>query len=228
MDVIKYTRPRRLGDLVLFELDNAYTRDSVTVLGGSGSTRSIPQFAVAGAQVEITSRTATAAAKSGNTGNGVMGAVTVAVGAQPGAYKVVFIEPGANVGTFVVYKPDGTVDGEGAVAAAYAGSIGFTLADGATDFISGDAFTITVNEATVTKYTQINFSGADGTQNAAGIFPLAFSAPDGVDVDGEIIARGPAVVRAEELAWPAGATADQIAFATDQLKRLGILVRTSG
>ena len=36
MDVIKYTRPRTLGDLVAFELDTNYCRESVTLLYGAG------------------------------------------------------------------------------------------------------------------------------------------------------------------------------------------------
>lgn len=91
---------------------------------------------------------ATSAAWAGNTGNGVMGAVTVSAGAQVGVHKFACIEPGANVGTFLHQTPDGVIQSTRmTVAAAYSfAGLAFTLADGATDFISGDGFDITVSE----------------------------------------------------------------------------------
>lgn len=89
---------------------------------------------------------ATSAVFAGNTGNGAMGAVTVAAGCKVGAWKVVIVEPGTNVGAFIVFDPDGIMSPEGGdVASAYDNdSIAFTLADGSTDFVAGDGFTITV------------------------------------------------------------------------------------
>lgn len=94
--------------------------------------------------------TATAAAFAGNTGNGAMGAVTVEAGAKVGAWRLQIIEPGANVGTFRLEDPDGIVSPEaGVVASAYDDdNLNFTLADGATDFVAGDGFTITVDDKT--------------------------------------------------------------------------------
>lgn len=89
--------------------------------------------------------TGSSAALGTNTGNGAMGAITVTAGAKIGNYTLTIVEPGANVGTFVVADPDGIQVGDGAVASAYsAGGLAFTLADGATDFVAGDSFTITV------------------------------------------------------------------------------------
>jgi hypothetical protein len=89
--------------------------------------------------------TASSAALGTNTGNGTMGAITVTAGAKQGNYVLTIIEPGANVGTFTVVDPDGVQIGDGAVASAFsAGGLAFTLADGATDFVAGDSFTITV------------------------------------------------------------------------------------
>ena len=88
---------------------------------------------------------ATSAALGTNTGNGVMGAVTVAAGAKVGTHKIVIVEPGTNVGTFIHEDPDGMIVGKGVVASAYSGGgLSFTLADGAADFVSGDGFVITV------------------------------------------------------------------------------------
>jgi hypothetical protein len=79
-----------------------------------------------------------------------MGTVTSTVGAQTGVHKIVVVEPGANVGTFIHQTPDGIINSKaGVVASAYAsGGLSFTLADGATDFLAGDGFEITVSENT--------------------------------------------------------------------------------
>jgi hypothetical protein len=89
--------------------------------------------------------TGSSAALGTNTGNGAMGAITVTAGAKQGNYTLTIIEPGANVGTFTVVDPDGIQIGDGVVASAFsAGGLAFTLADGATDFVAGDSFTISV------------------------------------------------------------------------------------
>jgi hypothetical protein len=90
--------------------------------------------------------TGAATAWTGNTGDGAMGAITVSAGTKVGTYKLVIIEPGSNVGTFIVYDPDGVpISKKGAVASAFsAGGLAFTLADGATDFAAGDGFDIVV------------------------------------------------------------------------------------
>jgi len=97
--------------------------------------------------------TATSAALGTNTGNGTMGSITVSAGAKQGDYTLTIIEPGANVGTFIVTDPDGDQVGDGVVASAYsAGGLDFTLADGATDFVAGDSFTITVTYTANAKF----------------------------------------------------------------------------
>ena len=90
--------------------------------------------------------TAVSAAGSGNTGNGTVGAITVSAGAKKGVYKLLIIEPAANAGVFEVTDPDGIFVDNGNVASAFsAGGLAFTLADGATDFVAGDSFDITVS-----------------------------------------------------------------------------------
>jgi len=103
------------------------------------------KYAGTGAAVDWAS-SASSAAWAGNTGNGAMGAITVSDGAKVGVHKFVCIEPGANVGTFAHFDPDGLlVSVRMVVASAYSGGgLAFTLADGGTDFIAGDGFDITV------------------------------------------------------------------------------------
>lgn len=82
-----------------------------------------------------------------NTGDGtITAAPTVGSAAKTGVYRIVIVEPGANVGTFVVEDPDGIQIGQGVVAAEYSDDhLTFTIADGATDFVAGDSFTVTVD-----------------------------------------------------------------------------------
>jgi hypothetical protein len=121
------------------------------------------------------------------------------------------------------------VDGEGVVGTAYNGTVNFTIADGATDFVAGDAFTVHVaaGQGTV-KVVQLNLRRHRRQPERLRREPVRRLCAGRVDDVIQVLRRGPAVVRVEELIWPAGATADQIAHATNQLERLGILARASG
>ena len=121
------------------------------------------------ASTTITGAGAVATAYTGNTGDGTMGAITLGAGVKPGAYKLTIVEPGTNVGNFVVEDPDGLFVGQGDVAAAFsAGGLGFTLADGATDFVAGDGFTITV-AAGPGSYVAYSDAATNGAEVAAAI-----------------------------------------------------------
>jgi len=112
---------------------------------------------------------ATAAAAAGNTGNGVMGAVTVGRHVQDGKqYRVVITAASANAGTFELRAPDGSLVKTGTVAVAFTSDhLNFTLADGATDFVVGDTFIISV--AMGTKYRHVNSANTDGSAIAQGV-----------------------------------------------------------
>jgi hypothetical protein len=81
------------------------------------------------------------------TGNGVMtldATTPVLAGAKNGSYVVTCVTAATNGGTFLVEDPDGYVLGDVAVGATFADDIKFVIADGSTDFIVGDKFTIAV------------------------------------------------------------------------------------
>lgn len=80
-----------------------------------------------------------------NTGDGAMGAITVTARTPTGRYIARCIEPAANLGRFALFAPWGELLGTFNVGTAFsiAGLAG-TLADGATDFVAGDGFTIDV------------------------------------------------------------------------------------
>ena len=166
---------------------------------------------------------ASAAAAAGNTGDGAMGAITVGAGSKPGAYTLTFIEPGTNAGDFSVEDPDGINVGSGSVAAAFAGGgLGFTLADGAADFVAGDQFTITVADGSG-KYVALDPAGTDGSETAVGVMYAAVDAT-AADKAGVIIARQ-AELDGTVLVWPAGITADEKTAATEQLAAQGLIIR---
>ena len=107
-------------------------------------------------------------AAAGNTGNGTISAITTGANAKSGVYQVVAIEPAANLGRFTVEDPDGITIGTVNVGVAFAGAIGFTITDGAVDFVAGDAFIVTV-VAGSGKYKLSAAAATDGSQRPIGI-----------------------------------------------------------
>lgn len=91
-------------------------------------------------------RAVTRAADPGNTGDGAMtlAGTPHGAGVVPGDYRVVCSAAAANGGTFTVFDPSGAEIGTATVGAAYDGPIKFTIADGDTDFVVGDGFTVSV------------------------------------------------------------------------------------
>jgi hypothetical protein len=179
-------------------------------------------------RVLVGALSAAAAAKAGNTGNGTMGAVTVAAGTPVGVYNLEVIEPGTNAGVFRVEDPGGVEIGRGTVGVAFsAGGLGFTLADGATDFVSGDGFNITVTGATATddgQYKALNLAATDGSQIVAGVMYGAVTTGASATAKGVVITRA-AEVNGFLIDYPAGASAPQKLAIRTALNALGITVR---
>lgn len=121
----------------------------------------------------------------GNTGNGAMTGLSADAGAATGTYVVTCLSTGANGGTFVVERPNGIVDGIALVGSAYHGQVHFTIADGATDFAMGDAFTVTVSATTPANggvFTVQRPDGTFGPDAAVGVAyasQVAFTVTDG-------------------------------------------------
>lgn len=156
-----------------------------------------------------------------NTGNGVMGAVTVGSKVEAGAYLLKCIAAATNAGTFAVYTPSGARLADLTVAVAYTGNhLNMTLADGATDFVVNDSFTITVAAG---KYVALNVAGTDGSQIASGILYDNVDAT-AADVEAVVYVRD-CEVNGNEITWPGSITAPQKAAAIAQLATLGIIVR---
>ncbi|MEC9359809.1 MAG: head decoration protein [Pseudomonadota bacterium] len=171
---------------------------------------------------------ASSAAKAGgNTGNGTLtldAANPVLAGAKIGVYTVRCIEADTDSGTFRVENPDGDVIGDVVVGATFADDIKFVIADGATDFIVGDGFDITVvAEATGEAYVQFDQDGTDGSEVAVAIL---FGAADATDAAVPCIVhyKGCAV-NTRQITWPADITDSEKAVAIAQLADRGIVLR---
>jgi phage tail sheath gpL-like len=136
-----------LGQVFAITADDNLTAKCVKLHDSINDTLGMPGTA------KFTYGSATSDPGDDNTGNGVMGAITVDAAEQPrpGVYSLVCTAEASGAGTFSVTDPDGTALPNLTVAAAYDSGTGltFTLADGAEDFDIGDTFEITVPATTV-------------------------------------------------------------------------------
>lgn len=153
------TEKLHAGEFLVSEGEGSISREKVTVLSG----QNLGACAVIGALTKAGLTSAFA-----GTGNGTIGTLTKAAGAKAGAYKIVCIEPAANGGTWMIEDPDGNEVGTAQTGSAFSGVIGFTIADGATDFVAGDTFTVTVAAGSL-KVVAVDPAGTDGREIAYGI-----------------------------------------------------------
>lgn len=204
------TEKTHAGEFLISEASGTRSRDKIILIALAG--------ALSAGQVlgKITKATATAAALGTNVGNGTIGTITVGNGSQPGAYVVTLLEPATNLGAFSVEAPDGSNIGHGTVGTAFsAGGLGFTLADGSTDFSAGDQFKITI-AAGSGKYAVYNPVGTDGRETAVAIL---YAAADASAAD------APAVAVTRDSEVDASLLTSLDAAARISLAAAGIIVR---
>lgn len=157
------TQGARAGDFLLSEANGQRSREEIVISAGSGKLEAGTLIAM------ITAANAlTPTANGGNTGNGTIGSVTVTSEAVSGSYTLTITAAAANAGTFELRDPAGNLLGEGTVGQPFtAAGLTFTLADGSTDFIVGDGFTLAVL-ANLGEYTAYDDSGTDDGRRTAG------------------------------------------------------------
>lgn len=214
------TEGRHAAEFLLSEANGMRSRANIAIPSGTAAF-------VAGevlGKITLDGTDITVTPDAGNTGNGVLTAADPATeqGAKAGTYRIVCIEPGTDVGQFAIFDPDGIQIGVATVAVAYDGVIKFTIADGSTDFIAGDAISFIV-AAGSGNYVPLDLDAGDGSDVAAAI-PLY-----GADATSAAAAVS-AIVREAEvnlnlLTWPSGITADQKAAALASLAAAGVLAR---
>lgn len=119
---------------------------------------------------EIAPAATVASAPGANTGNGTLGALTVAAGtAQNGAYTVKFTA----ATTFNVFDANGRELAPGNTGVAYSdGGVNFTITAGGTAFVAGDSFTVTVTYQTVQLDSKSYFNGPG---DSTGAIELAYN-----------------------------------------------------
>ena len=212
-----YNEPQRPLEFLLYE-ERELSRETLTIPSG---TAAFTSGMVLGRT--LASGSATATAFSTNTGNGTMGTITVGASAKVGTYTLVIVEPGTNVGTFVLTDPEGLVAGKGAVASAFdAGGLAFTLADGSTDFAAGDGFHIVVT-GTV-KYVPYDDALTNGANVARAIALYDCDASGGEKSIAGIVRL--AAVKTASLVWHADADATAKTKAYADLAKSTILARS--
>lgn len=205
-----------MGDFLLSEENANYSRGVATVIDGAGI---LSPGAVLGKR---TKNSVIATAGGGNTGNGVMGAVTLGALAEPGTYLLRCIAAASNAGTFAVFTPSGYRLADATVAAAYAGGhLNFTLADGSADFIVGDTFTIAVTGDG--KYDYAKAGAVDGLADAVAVLLVPVDATED-DVPNVLILERDALVSTQGLIFDETIDDDtKRASMIAGLKKVGIL-----
>lgn len=213
------------GAFLVQEMPGYFSRDALTV--------ALSQTILAGmvcgrAGVPGNIVSSAAAAPTNTVGSGALtldGVAPVAANAKNGKYSIVCIEPATNGGIFEVQDPEGAVLGTVAVGATFNNQVKFVIAD-ATDFVAGDRFEITVirEDGADEEVKALNLAGADGSEIASviAVYPVTTDASN--KKKATFITRQ-AEVRASDLTWPAGITANQKAAAIEQLRRVGIILR---
>ncbi|MGF3022646.1 head decoration protein [Methylobacterium aquaticum] len=198
-----------------------YSRDAVTI----GLNQTLVPGQVLAALAVTAAVTASAAADSGNTGNGTLAldpTTPVSSAVKDGAYRVVFNAPT----TFTVEDPNGREIGKGSTGAAFAKEVKFVVTAGGTAFAAGDAFSVVVGREAVRDEVYVAYdptatTGAEVARAIAGRNIIT----DGVSTKRSTVFSGPGEVRASDLTWPAGITAIQKASAIEALRARGIKLR---
>lgn len=203
------------AEFLVSEASGRRSRETITVLSG--------EDLKSGHVIGKTRDTVTTAADASNTGDGTisLSAAPTTAGVQFGDYRAICIEPAADGGTFAVFAPDGRQIGTVEVGAEFSDEVAFTINDGATNFVAGDGFTVTVPDAG--KWAEYDPAGVTGESTARGVLYAAVDATDG-DADGVAIVREAEVV-AEALQWFDGATDAQKDTGKDELADAGIIAR---
>lgn len=213
------TEGKHTGEFILSEANGDRSREQIMVLSGEN----LKAGHVLGRRL-ITPTIGAAAALGTNTGNGTVSAPAVGtnLAVQRGTYRVSFIEPATNLGTFQVFDPKGDYLGDGVVGTAFDNQISFTISDGATDFVAGDAFSILVSAGTY-KYKEYDVADTDGGAVPIGVLYDNVDA-SAADKAGVALVRD-CEIRSADLTWFSGASATQQAIALDALSALGIIAR---
>lgn len=215
----KVTMSPVAGGFILSEADGYRSREQIIIAASQTLLAGAVLGAVPNGNPAVTPGTPI------GTGDGTIGAWTADAGVPAGEWAIEILGSGATA-AFRVLRPDGSVDGVGAVGSAYNGGINGTLADGATDWGTGTRipFAVVYDEVGFT-YVKHDPEGVNGSQNFAG---LLF---DGVTTGVGETAKAAAVVRdaevvLDDLVWDDQDVAEKAAVVA-AMAAVGIIARTA-
>lgn len=214
-----FTEPRLDFEALISEGMGTISRDTVIVASGSGVVKACT---IMGQLTIGSGATSTSAAKVGNTGNGTLvpdASTPLLAGAQGGVYVVTFTSATA----YGVVDPLGASVGTGANGTAFATQIKFLTTAGATAFVSGDTFYVTISLGAI-RVVPAAATGSDGSQIAAGMLLTQVDATS-VDVRASMISREAEIV-GSMIVW--GSTVNdavKIVAKIADLAKLGISIR---
>lgn len=216
-----YTEGRHAAEFLLSELPGTQSRENIVI----AESQTIVPGAVLGKRAIVAD--VTAGQSFAGTGNGVLTFADPAVDAnvQDGVYKVTCVTAAGNGGVFRVEDPSGNFVANATVGTAFTAQLNFTIADGGTDFVVGDTFSITVAaDAADFEYAAHNPAATDGTEKAAAIALYAATTASSESAKISAIARG-AEVNGNLLTWKASIAAADKANGIQALAEVGIIVR---
>lgn len=198
------------------EAPGSRSREEVTI----AASQTITPGKVLGKVVRgaVTSRTGIT-----RTGNGTIGTLSRSGSALVGAYTIKCIAAASDGGRFAVLDPLGRKIDDALVGVAYAGEVGFTIADGSTDFAVGDTFILDV-AAGSGQYKALDLSATDGTQTAVAVAMQHATTGSGETAQTVVVVRD-AELKLDMLAWPSGITTDQKNAALAKLAEVGLIAR---
>lgn len=207
---MSFTETTHAGGHIISEAEGNRSRDKGTLVSG--------QNLNAAAVLHMGLAAASAVGVGTPAGNGVITVGAVGTDAVRGTYKLVCVAAASNAGTFNFYAPDGSLIrqitvGGGATASDH---ITLTIADGSSDFVVADTFTIAV---TISKYTEF----VAGTNSADAVLYAAVNASS-ADQPCVVHSRD-CELNSNEIQWHSGTTDQQKADAAVTLNARGILLR---
>jgi hypothetical protein len=228
---MKYRRGGKPSDVLKWELSAEFSRETVTLKGGVGVDWDIVIGTPLGMITTNADTTVATVAAAGNTGNGALTLANPAFtsAARPGRYVVTIDTAAADGGKFTVEGPDGQIVGAGAVAAAFAKQVKFTLADGAADYAKGDQHYIDVavpagdDTGLVVVWDP---DATDGSQVLWGVSLNAVTAAIGEDAVNAVLAvTNHAVLFDGAIVWPDGISAAEKTTALRDLAKRWVKVK---
>lgn len=231
---LAYTRiagPKAVSSVIKWELFPDFCREGFILAAGSGAERTIAVGQLLAMQLGDSVVDVASEAGADNTGDGTLTlsdpAFTNAV--KPGDYSVVCTVGGTDAAAkFRVEDPEGVLVGTATSGTAFAKQVKFTIAAGVTDFVEGDAFTVTVTVDygdPTNKIVAWAPDAEDGTEIIWGISREALTAPDGEDRMGGVADRRDCIIAKTGIVWPDGITDAQKAEAYNALEAMRLIPR---